>query len=70
MTSAPGPATCCTMCGRPADPALDGDPPLLWTAEVADPGRGDPNGAVTYVCPDCTRRHVRAIEAKLDQQWW
>jgi hypothetical protein len=23
-----------------------------------------------WVCPQCTREHVRSIEAKLERQWW
>lgn len=23
-----------------------------------------------WLCPDCTRAHVRDIESKLDQSWW
>jgi hypothetical protein len=23
-----------------------------------------------WVCPDCTRRYVRSIEAKLEPEWW
>lgn len=53
----------CAVCAReaPADP--DGVPPLDWASER----EGD---AQVWTCPECTRSNVRAIEAKLDRQWW
>jgi rubredoxin len=53
----------CSMCGRVADPAAEGDPPLAWSTELIDAG-------TRWICPACTRDHVRSIEAKLDQAWW
>lgn len=36
---------------------------LAWT--------GERDGERTYwLCPGCTRRHVRDIEARLDREWW
>jgi hypothetical protein len=61
------PGRTCALCGRAADPLTDGEPPLGWTAEVDDTGRG---GATRWICPGCTREHVRAMEAKLDRNWW
>jgi hypothetical protein len=52
------PVTCST-CGASAP-----SPPLDWMRQ-SDPWRG-----ATWVCADCARRHVRSIEARLDQQWW
>jgi hypothetical protein len=52
------PVTCST-CGRTAD-----SPPLTWLFEV-DPRRG-----ALWVCDTCARTNLRAIEAKLDQEWW
>jgi len=57
----------CSLCGRAADPERDGDPLLLWCADTVETIDGP---ATRYVCPECTRRFVRSIEAKLDQQWW
>ena len=37
--------------------------PEGWSLDVAD-------GRVGYVCGPCTRANVRAIEAKLPQEWW
>jgi hypothetical protein len=57
----------CSICGRVADPDDDGDPPLTWCADVVEARDGL---RTRWVCGDCTRRYVRSIEAKLDQQWW
>lgn len=57
----------CSICGRVADPAVDGDPPLTWCADVIETRDGH---RTRWVCGECTRRYVRAIEAKLDQEWW
>ncbi|SHF81223.1 hypothetical protein SAMN05443575_0961 [Jatrophihabitans endophyticus] len=56
----------CSLCGRAADAEAEGDPPLGWSADRAEGAEG----AVRWICPQCTRRYVRAIEAKLDQAWW
>jgi hypothetical protein len=34
-----------------------------WMVEVTRRG-------ASHVCPQCTREHSRAIEGKLDQEWW
>jgi hypothetical protein len=57
----------CSICGRVADPADDGDPPLTWCADIVEARDGL---HTRWVCSDCTRRYVRSIEAKLEQQWW
>lgn len=57
----------CSICGRTADPTEDGDPPLGWCADVVET-RDGPH--TRWVCAACTRKYVRAIEAKLEQQWW
>jgi tRNA(Ile2) C34 agmatinyltransferase TiaS len=36
---------------------------LTWVRESAD-------GRTTWLCPECARRHVRDIEAKLAPEWW
>ena len=48
----------CSLCGAVRDPA-----DLAWACEH------DPDGK-RWICPDCARRHVRDIEAKLPQEWW
>jgi hypothetical protein len=57
----------CSICGRVADPVEDGDPPPKWSADIIETHDGH---HTRWVCPECTRRYVRSIEAKLDQQWW
>jgi hypothetical protein len=52
----------CSQCGRTPEGDAD-EIPFDWTVE-RDRGR------VMAVCPECTRRHARAIEGKLDQAWW
>ena len=55
------------MCGRAADPEGDGDPPLGWCADIIESLDGP---RTKWICDTCTRTYVRAIEAKLDQEWW
>ena len=57
----------CSLCGRKADPATDGDPPLAWCADIVETSTGH---RTHWVCVECTRRYVRSIEAKLDSEWW
>jgi hypothetical protein len=57
----------CSICGRVADPQSDGDPPMTWCADVVETHNGM---RTRWVCGECTRKYVRSIEAKLDQQWW
>jgi hypothetical protein len=54
------------MCGRVADPESDGDPPLTWCADIVESHDGP---RTKWICDVCTRKYVRAIEAKLDE-WW
>ena len=49
----------CDFCGRQAEEAAA----LTWTTSVENARRR------TY-CDDCSRTHLRAIEGKLDQEWW
>jgi transposase-like protein len=50
----------CAFCG--ATHAGD-EPPLTWTSAVE-------NGKQRYFCEHCSRQHLRAIEGKLDSEWW
>jgi hypothetical protein len=52
----------CSVCGAQPDPPAD-DVPLGWMVERE-------RGRTSYVCTSCARRHVRAIEGKLDQEYW
>lgn len=57
-SSAAGPVVC-NHCGTMAD-----EPGLTWMRDV-DPRRGP-----VWCCPQCARRNLRAIEAKLDEDYW
>ena len=52
----------CSMCGEGAECPPDGIPPG-WTLDT-DRGR------VSYVCGRCARENLRAIEAKLPEEYW
>ncbi|MDQ6524421.1 hypothetical protein RB608_12450 [Nocardioides sp. LHD-245] len=53
-------ALTCDFCGRAAeDDAL----PLTWSTSVE-------RGRVRCYCDTCSRAHLRAMEAKLDSDWW
>ena len=52
----------CQVCGRAPD-AAEGDPSLTWMM--------DSDGARRrWTCPRCVRDNVRALEAKLEPEWW
>lgn len=53
------PATC-DFCGRQAETE---ELPLSWTTAVE-------NGRPRAYCDRCSREHLRAIESKLDSEWW
>ena len=62
-------AATCDFCGTvAANDDLPGDPaddqlPLTWTTAVE-------NGRQRTFCDRCSREHLRAIESKLDSEWW
>lgn len=49
----------CDFCGTDA-PAAE---TLAWTVAVE-------NGRRRTFCVDCSRTHLRAMEGKLDSEWW
>jgi hypothetical protein len=51
----------CAWCGL-VPPDTD-TPPLTWTSSVED-------GALRWYCEACARQNLRAIEARLDRDWW
>lgn len=55
------PPSTCASCATPAE---DPGSVLTWTLEVED------DGSHRWVCPDCSRDHVRDIEARLDLESW
>ncbi|MDX3308364.1 hypothetical protein ACWGH3_04640 [Streptomyces sp. NPDC054884] len=49
----------CGRCGtRAAEP-----PPVTWTCSLE-------NGLRRHFCEDCARENLRAIEGRLDSEWW
>ena len=60
MTEEPLPApVVCGACGTTAPAPA----PLTWSTSHG------PQGTAVF-CPACTRRHLRAMEAKLDEEHW
>ncbi|WP_169799215.1 hypothetical protein [Nocardioides jensenii] len=53
-------AATCDFCGRQSD---DENLPLTWTTAVE-------NGRRRTFCDVCSREHLRAMESKLDSEWW
>ncbi|MGW6296142.1 hypothetical protein, partial [Streptomyces sp. NPDC055058] len=51
-------AVLCARCGTAAD-----GPPVSWTLSVE-------GGARRYYCEVCSRENLRAIEGRLDAEWW
>jgi len=49
----------CALCGT----TVELGPLLTWSTQSGPRG-------VTMVCERCTRDNLRAIEAKLEPQWW
>ena len=50
----------CSFCGATVE---SDTPPLTWTAAVE-------RGQRQWFCDDCSRTHLRAMEGKLDSEWW
>jgi hypothetical protein len=50
----------CDFCGRTED---DDSKTLTWSAAVE-------NGRRRTFCEVCSREHLRAMESKLDSEWW
>ncbi len=49
----------CALCGARADDGV----PLTWTTSVE-------RGRRLYYCDRCSRENVRAIEGRLDAEWF
>jgi protein-arginine kinase activator protein McsA len=49
----------CDSCGRQAEEAES----MTWVTSVE-------NGRRKNYCETCAREHLRAIEGKLDSEWW
>ncbi|MGE9809079.1 MULTISPECIES: hypothetical protein [unclassified Janibacter] len=54
----------CATCGSTAPLA---EARLQWARGVEGPST---RRRVVWTCPACSRSNVRAIEGKLDSQWW
>ena len=52
--------TTCEFCGTSVEGV---DLPLTWTTAVE-------RGERQVFCDVCSRRHLRAMEGKLDSAWW
>ena len=61
-TKAPTATRTCSRCGRTAVCGQDSIP-LGWT--VMTEGR-----RIQYVCVECSRANLRAIEGKLPEEYW
>ncbi|ATW50407.1 hypothetical protein ACWGJT_33485 [Streptomyces xantholiticus] len=48
----------CAGCGKVAE-----EMPVTWTFSVE-------KGVRHHLCDDCARANIRAIEGRLDSQWW
>ena len=53
----------CDFCGRRADEDDDPTVALTWTTAVE-------RGRTRSFCPTCSREHLRAMEGKLDSEFW
>jgi hypothetical protein len=49
----------CDFCGKQADDAEA----MTWVTSVE-------HGRTQVYCDTCSREHLRAIESKLDAEWW
>ena len=53
----------CDFCGATPSAEQGDTLPLTWTTAVE-------NGRQRVFCTDCSRQNLRAIEGKLDSEWW
>jgi len=53
-------ATTCDFCGRVEE---DDAKTLTWTTATE-------RGRMRVYCDECSRTHLRAMEGKLDSEWW
>ncbi len=57
------PMACATCGARPLDEDVAARARLTWA-------RGFEAGREVWTCDQCSRRHLRSIEGKLDSGWW
>lgn len=48
----------CAWCGAMAE-----QPPVTWTMQTGERG-------VEWMCQECTRANLRALEGRLPTEWW
>nr|WP_229874769.1 hypothetical protein [Amycolatopsis deserti] len=53
----------CSRCGAQRKPDEDPLETLAWVSDRE-------GGALRWLCPRCTREHVRDIEGKLPSEYW
>jgi hypothetical protein len=53
----------CSFCGTTAD-GPEGGLPEGWSIGV------DARGRTEFLCLECARTHIRAIEGKLPEEYW
>lgn len=58
----PADVVTCARCGATSDVL-----PLTWTSSVSTRGG---TKRTLYYCDTCSRENVRAIEGRLDEEWW
>jgi len=62
----------CSFCGAVAE-APDEGMPVGWSFAVEPVRIGaapDAVGRITWLCVDCARVNIRAIEGKLSEEYW
>ena len=57
-TGQAAPVVTCARCGLTVE-----ELPLSWSTSVE-------RGRTVYYCDRCSRENVRAIEGRLDSEWW
>ena len=55
-----GAVVTCAFCGTVVESET---PPITWVSAVE-------NGRQRWFCDECSRKHLRAMESKLDSEWW
>jgi hypothetical protein len=53
------PVPACQVCGRPGTSAEL----VRWMMDRRD-------GRISWTCPSCAAANIRALEAKLEPEWW
>ncbi|HET6209552.1 MAG TPA: hypothetical protein VFD94_04175 [Jatrophihabitans sp.] len=60
------PTVACQACGRRPDPDGVGS----TQAELLSWAMDRRGGRTSWTCPACAATHLRALEAKLEPEWW